>query len=318
MEQLVAGGLTFNSTDFLRQAVQLIIECRRVLRWTYVHAFAVQDDTERQLFEFRQGKLEQMTEQLSKLTEEGVEQLQAKRATVLHQTAALRSYLDGMENDQTKNRVTQKEEGKGSATGEAKGTAEEEGKAAAKRKAGGKAGKAGKGRPSKEEQDEWTTDAQGTIVRSRVQKKDQTAEGERATTAANAAAITGLDDDDLSDPPARQMADHADNDDEAAEKEDVDEEEEEVEEDAEGGAGAGEAVDEEERDEDDEDEAHQKALSADIELRPLKMEDADAASLRSAAVSGAVGSAVEAAAVSSSVMVVANVGGGSYLLDLTT
>ena len=43
---------------YIVDAVALVIECRRVLKWTYVHAFFEEDDGRRHLFEFAQKQLE--------------------------------------------------------------------------------------------------------------------------------------------------------------------------------------------------------------------------------------------------------------------
>ena len=170
MERFVSEGLHYKSTDFLRQAVVLVAHCRQVLAWTYVHAYYVQDDTERQLFEYRQGDLEKMTEALNRLTEEGVEQLQSKRGAVLNHTTALRAFLEGMENDQTKSRVTasssSKDERKLKDAADGEAGAKPAGKAASTTRRAGAAQR----RPSPDEVDHWRTDEQGTIVRERRER----------------------------------------------------------------------------------------------------------------------------------------------------
>jgi len=62
-------GGTRQAGDFLISAVKLVVECREVLRWTYVRAYYIKNDNEKRLFEHQQGHLEELTEKLSKLTE---------------------------------------------------------------------------------------------------------------------------------------------------------------------------------------------------------------------------------------------------------
>ena len=138
----------------------MVIECRRILRWTYVHAYYIESGAERTLFEYRQGELEKMTETLNKLTEGDIEQLSAARINVLNMTQALSAYMEGMEND----RVSKMVKRPAAAADEDEKEAGGRGKA----RGGKKAGKAKKKAAEVEEQ--WTTDAQGVIVRGKVEK----------------------------------------------------------------------------------------------------------------------------------------------------
>ena len=56
--------------QFLQQAVEQIIDCRRVLKYTYVLGYFLSDESpQRGLFEYHQEMLEKSTEKLSELTE---------------------------------------------------------------------------------------------------------------------------------------------------------------------------------------------------------------------------------------------------------
>ena len=181
MDELVSEGLHLRRTEFLQQAVRVVIQCRRVLRWTYVHAYYVANDTERELFEYRQGELEAMTEQLNKLTEAGVEELQAKRKAVLDATTALRSYMDGIENDQTTQLVKATKQQHAQAAGDEKAE-QAAGKDAQQPQATGARSSASSSRSSAsrqaakksaKEEDEWKTDNNGLIVRGKKLREPQ-------------------------------------------------------------------------------------------------------------------------------------------------
>ncbi len=55
--------------EFLSQAVDEVIKCCQVLKWTYVFAFYILDSKEKQLFEFMQENLEKNCDQLYELVE---------------------------------------------------------------------------------------------------------------------------------------------------------------------------------------------------------------------------------------------------------
>ena len=51
------------------EAAMQVIECRRVLQWTYVFGFYLEDGPEKFLFEFLQENLEKNSEHLHELVE---------------------------------------------------------------------------------------------------------------------------------------------------------------------------------------------------------------------------------------------------------
>lgn len=81
----------------LRDAVELLRECRSVLAWTYVWAFFEADETQRRLFEFVQKDLEVKTEQLSYMIENHTTaKVVQDLAKLIDYVSALRGYLDHM------------------------------------------------------------------------------------------------------------------------------------------------------------------------------------------------------------------------------
>merc|ERR1712167_473180 len=63
------GGYRIGETQFLLQAADQIHDARRVLQWTYLYGYYLQDVSSRDLFEHLQENLEKFTEQLHELVE---------------------------------------------------------------------------------------------------------------------------------------------------------------------------------------------------------------------------------------------------------
>jgi len=104
ISQLMDGGKTFQEVDFLCQAVELVVECRRVLMWTYAKAYCMkQPGPARELFEYQQSELEKFTEMLNKLTEESPEELnkESGKKKVSEFSKALNKYLTNIETGKT-------------------------------------------------------------------------------------------------------------------------------------------------------------------------------------------------------------------------
>ena len=69
-------------------AAETLLQCRRVLRWSFVWAFFETEDGVRQLFEFSQKDLETMTEALSASTEQrSVEELTRELPSIVQQVS---------------------------------------------------------------------------------------------------------------------------------------------------------------------------------------------------------------------------------------
>eukprot|EP00828_Plagiopyla_frontata_P041261 TRINITY_DN5817_c0_g1_i1.p2 TRINITY_DN5817_c0_g1~~TRINITY_DN5817_c0_g1_i1.p2 ORF type:complete len:194 (-),score=38.82 TRINITY_DN5817_c0_g1_i1:217-798(-) len=65
-----------SSLSFLSEAVEILIECKRVLKWTYVYGFYIKQ-SEKDLFEFNQADFELNCEHLLEMIE--------KKVTIFHQ-----------------------------------------------------------------------------------------------------------------------------------------------------------------------------------------------------------------------------------------
>lgn len=76
VERQEAERSTWIDVQFLKQAAEQVIDCRRVLKNTYVLGFFLEDDTtEKQLFEHHQEMLEKNTERLHEYTERKLESI---------------------------------------------------------------------------------------------------------------------------------------------------------------------------------------------------------------------------------------------------
>ena len=252
--------------QFLIQAVRVVIECRRILRWTYVHAYYIDSGAERTLFEYRQGELESLTEKLNKMTEGDTEQLSQQRMAVLNATQALTAYMEGMENDQVHKMVRRQD--KAAESGEAE---DEKAEAKDAKRKGKKATKAKKGKRAADEEEQWTTDAQGVIVRAKVEK------GKKASKKKTAAEVDAQPNDDMPDEEDEADMNEAEGEEEEEEAEGVDAE-----------SGAEEEVVEDEAGE----ELEQQAILADIQSRSLSP-----TSVKAAAASSSKGSSTAQAEV---------------------
>jgi len=70
------SGAGLQGVQFLLDGVNTVIECRRLLQWSYVLGYYLPENTqEKSLFEEHQTRLETFTEQLSGMTEQQLEKL---------------------------------------------------------------------------------------------------------------------------------------------------------------------------------------------------------------------------------------------------
>lgn len=81
--------------EFLKDANQQLVECRRVLKYTYIYGYfllpSAQNKMQREVFENHQLSLERFTENLSHLSEKPIEEMD--RAAVVNQTRAMKQYV---------------------------------------------------------------------------------------------------------------------------------------------------------------------------------------------------------------------------------
>eukprot|EP00927_Polykrikos_kofoidii_P074248 TRINITY_DN70234_c0_g1_i1.p1 TRINITY_DN70234_c0_g1~~TRINITY_DN70234_c0_g1_i1.p1 ORF type:complete len:644 (-),score=111.16 TRINITY_DN70234_c0_g1_i1:74-2005(-) len=89
-EMLMGDVVPVSAAQCLRDAAELLIECRLVLAWTYAFAFFESRDADRRLFEFAQKDLEKMTEQLSAMIED------RSPAEVLQEYTRLRDFIPAL------------------------------------------------------------------------------------------------------------------------------------------------------------------------------------------------------------------------------
>jgi len=89
--------------QFLRSATDEVFECRRVLKYTYVFAYYLQDENEKTLFEFLQRELETATEHLSELSEMDLTKMNRTEVTNYTRVTAqfTKKLLDGVTNGLT-------------------------------------------------------------------------------------------------------------------------------------------------------------------------------------------------------------------------
>jgi len=97
---------TWADVEFLKTASEQLIECRRVLKYTYTFAYYLEDGTKKkERFEHHQEMLEKFTESLSELTEMPISSM--NRTDVVNQTRVVDKFMknilnyveDGMEED---------------------------------------------------------------------------------------------------------------------------------------------------------------------------------------------------------------------------
>lgn len=80
------------SPEFLMDAATLVMDCRQVLKWTYVFAYYLEDEGERNLFEFLQEDLEKNTEHLNSMTESSVDDIDP--SSLKNYTRITRNFLN--------------------------------------------------------------------------------------------------------------------------------------------------------------------------------------------------------------------------------
>mmetsp|Transcript_7109 Transcript_7109/g.27237 ORF Transcript_7109/g.27237 Transcript_7109/m.27237 type:complete len:504 (-) Transcript_7109:214-1725(-) len=90
--QETSAASTWIDVQYLKIAQEQLIECRRVLKYTYVYGYYMRDGTsEKELFEHHQQNLEKFTEHLSGLTEKKPQDID--RTEVVNYTRVTNRYL---------------------------------------------------------------------------------------------------------------------------------------------------------------------------------------------------------------------------------
>ena len=90
-----SGKSAWIDVQFLKQAVEQVIECRRVLKYTYVLGYFLEDLTqEKRLFEYHQEMLEKHTETLHHYTEMSLDNLD--RTQVVNLTRVAEKFMSSL------------------------------------------------------------------------------------------------------------------------------------------------------------------------------------------------------------------------------
>jgi hypothetical protein len=95
------GNVGWIDVQYLQQGVEQLIDCRRVLKYTYAFAYYMPTGPKKDLFEYNQSMLESHTERLSELVE--LEGEDVDRSEVINFTRVtckfMNSLLDQVESD---------------------------------------------------------------------------------------------------------------------------------------------------------------------------------------------------------------------------
>ena len=79
----------WTDVEFLKAANRQLVECRRVLKYSYAFAYYLQDGDKKTRFEYHQEMLERFTENLSELSEKPIQDM--NRAEVVNQVRTCRA-----------------------------------------------------------------------------------------------------------------------------------------------------------------------------------------------------------------------------------
>lgn len=95
VEQQESHKSSWIDVQFLKQAAEQVIACRRVLKYTYVLGFYLVDKSpEKQLFEHHQEMLEKNTEKLQEYTEQKLDDLD--RTQVVNLTRVTEKFMESL------------------------------------------------------------------------------------------------------------------------------------------------------------------------------------------------------------------------------
>jgi len=89
------GGASLNQVSWLLDAVNTVIDCRRLLQWSYVWAFVMEEDSVLKAhFKMHQDMLEEFTEELSAMTEQPLAKLVTDKArtAVINHTRVIQKF----------------------------------------------------------------------------------------------------------------------------------------------------------------------------------------------------------------------------------
>jgi hypothetical protein len=100
VEEQQTKGSSWIDVQFLIQAAEQVIDCRRVLKYTYVLGYFLSENSpEKKLFEYQQEMLEKNVERLHEYTEKPVNQLD--RTQVVNLTRVTEKFLSALLSNMT-------------------------------------------------------------------------------------------------------------------------------------------------------------------------------------------------------------------------
>jgi len=85
---------TGSSPDFYLEAADLLVECRRVLKFTYVYGYFNEDNSGKSLFEYQQASAEGITERFSELFLNSLEQILASPSDFVNYMRVTKKYIN--------------------------------------------------------------------------------------------------------------------------------------------------------------------------------------------------------------------------------
>lgn len=94
LQESTSDSSTWTDVEFLKAAVEQLIECRRVLKYTYTFAYYLTDKSkqmQKERFEYHQEMLEKFTENLSELSEKPLAEMD--RTNVVNQTRVVHLFM---------------------------------------------------------------------------------------------------------------------------------------------------------------------------------------------------------------------------------
>jgi len=92
--QETTSNSTWTDVEFLKTATEQLVECRRVLKYTYTYAYYLTDKSksmQKERFEHHQEMLEKFTENLSELSEKPLAEMD--RTDVVNQTRVVDRFI---------------------------------------------------------------------------------------------------------------------------------------------------------------------------------------------------------------------------------
>jgi len=88
--------ITGCSPEFYMEAAELLVECRRVLKYTYVYGYYLHDGAGKVLFEYQQASAEGITERLSEMFHAPIEEIAAQPLDFVNYIRVTKKYINNL------------------------------------------------------------------------------------------------------------------------------------------------------------------------------------------------------------------------------